>query len=276
MGLASPEAAAAGIVDIVNENMLGGLRLVSVQQGFDPRDFALVAFGGAGPLHANALGRLTGAWPVIVPPSPGVLCALGDATTSKRSESARTVLRRFADLTGEDLVTILRELADEAGARLADQGVDAADQTTTYQVDVRYHGQGFEIGIAVEPGWLEEPDAALDAAGRRVRHRARAAVLVPARHRPRAGQRPGHGVGTAPGGGRRRPARTATAIRPRRCVDTHPIHVGRLERATRTSTTARSCGPATSSPARRSSPRWTPRPWCCPATRRRCTRPAAC
>ena len=56
MGLPSAEAAAAGIVDIVNENMLGGLRLVSVQQGFDPRDFALVAFGGAGPLHANALG----------------------------------------------------------------------------------------------------------------------------------------------------------------------------------------------------------------------------
>ena len=81
-GAAVPEAAAAGIVDIVNENMLGGLRLVRVQQGFDPRDFALVAFGGAGPLHANALGRLTGAWPVIVPPSPGVLCALGDATTA--------------------------------------------------------------------------------------------------------------------------------------------------------------------------------------------------
>ena len=70
--------------------MFGALRLVSVQQGFDPRDFALVAFGGAGPLHANALGRLTGAWPVIVPPSPGVLCALGDATTSLRDESART------------------------------------------------------------------------------------------------------------------------------------------------------------------------------------------
>ena len=81
-GWPSVEAAAAGIIDIVNENMLGGLRLVSVQQGFDPRDFALVAFGGAGPLHANAMGVLTGAWPVIVPPSPGVLCALGDATTS--------------------------------------------------------------------------------------------------------------------------------------------------------------------------------------------------
>ncbi|MCO1654296.1 hydantoinase/oxoprolinase family protein [Pseudonocardia humida] len=161
MGLGSAEAAAAGIVDIVNENMLGGLRLVSVQQGFDPRDFALVAFGGAGPLHANALGRLTGAWPVIVPPSPGVLCALGDATTSKRSESARTVLRRFADLAAGDLAAILRELAGEAGGRLAGQGVDAADQTVSFQVDVRYHGQGFEIGVEVDPAWLDDP-AALD------------------------------------------------------------------------------------------------------------------
>src|SRR6185312_16546469 len=123
MGLASAEEAAAGIVDIVNENMLGGLRLVSVQQGFDPRDFALVAFGGAGPLHANALGRLTGAWPVIVPPSPGVLCALGDATTSARDESARTVLRKLGDLSGDDLAAIFRDLSESARARLADQGV---------------------------------------------------------------------------------------------------------------------------------------------------------
>jgi len=161
MGLESVEAAAAGIVDIVNENMLGGLRLVSVQQGFDPREFALVAFGGAGPLHANALGRLTGAWPVIVPPSPGVLCALGDATTSARSESARTVLRRFADV--DDLHAILDELAAEAGGALAAQGVPVEQQTTAFQVDVRYHGQGFEIPIEVEAPDLEELAAAFDA-----------------------------------------------------------------------------------------------------------------
>jgi N-methylhydantoinase A len=167
MGLESAEAAASGIVDIVNENMLGGLRLVSVQQGFDPRDFALVAFGGAGPLHANALGVLTGAWPVIVPPSPGVLCALGDATTSRRDESARTVLRRFAQLEGGELAQTLRELADEAGQRLADQGLPRAEQSVGYQVDVRYHGQGFEIPIDVDPGWLDDPGAALHTLGER-------------------------------------------------------------------------------------------------------------
>jgi N-methylhydantoinase A len=167
MGLASAEEAAAGIVDIVNENMLGGLRLVSVQQGFDPRDFALVAFGGAGPLHANALGRLTGAWPVIVPPSPGVLCALGDATTSARDESARTCLRRFADLTGGELAGILRDLSSAASGRLTGQGIPQNEQQVSYQVDVRYFGQGFDIPVDVDPAWLDDPDQALRIIGER-------------------------------------------------------------------------------------------------------------
>jgi N-methylhydantoinase A len=220
MGLPTPEAAAAGIVDIVNENMLGGLRLVSVQQGFDPRDFALVAFGGAGPLHANALGRLTGAWPVIVPPSPGVLCALGDATTSARSESARTVLRRFADLTSADLAAILHELAAEAGARLAAQGVPEADQTTAYQVDVRYHGQGFEIPIDVtdvDGDALGTLAAAFDAEHERLFSFLLAAdhELVNARATV-SGPRPQVAATHLPDGD----GDPAAAL-----VDTHPVHV---------------------------------------------------
>jgi len=145
MGLPSVEAAAQGIVDIVNENMFGALRLVSIQQGYDPRDFALVAFGGAGPLHANALGRLTGSWPVIIPPSPGVLCAYGDATTSLRDEAARTYIRRFSQLTDTELKQLLTELAETATRTL-----DSAVAEVVYQVDVRYHGQGFEIPITVD------------------------------------------------------------------------------------------------------------------------------
>ena len=93
--------AAAGIIDVVNEHMFGALRLVSVEQGYDPRGFALVAFGGAGPLHANALGALLGCWPVIIPPSPGVLCAYGDATTRLRNEAACTYIRRFSATSGQ-------------------------------------------------------------------------------------------------------------------------------------------------------------------------------
>jgi N-methylhydantoinase A len=158
MGLAGVEAAAAGIIDIVNENMLGGLRLVSVQQGFDPRDFALVAFGGAGPLHANALGRLTGAWPVIVPPSPGVLCALGDATTSTRDESARTVLRKLDELDPAQLRTVFEELAAAASRRLVEQGVPADAHVTTYSADLRFVGQGNELAVTFDAGLLAAAD----------------------------------------------------------------------------------------------------------------------
>jgi N-methylhydantoinase A len=149
-GLDSVEAAAAGIIDIVNENMFGALRLVSVQQGFDPRDFALVAFGGAGPLHANALGKLTGAWPVIIPPSPGVLNAYGDATTMLRDESVRTLVRRFGELTDDSLKDILTELADDAKATLSREGVPDDQQKVVYSADLRYHGQGFEIPVTID------------------------------------------------------------------------------------------------------------------------------
>ncbi len=149
-GIDSVEAAAEGIVKIVNENMLGGLRLVSVQQGFDPREFALVAYGGAGPLHANAVGKLTGAWPVIIPPSPGVLCALGDATTGLRDESVRTLVRQFSDLSDDMLSEILAELAAAARVSLDNEGVDPSSQTVTYSADLRYHGQGFEIPVTID------------------------------------------------------------------------------------------------------------------------------
>jgi N-methylhydantoinase A len=144
------EAAAAGIVDIVNENMFGALRLVSVQQGFDPREFALVAFGGAGPLHANALGKLIGSWPVIIPPSPGVLNAYGDAMTSLRDEASRTFIRGLSGLTDDALRAVLLELADTVRETLSKQGLPADQQTISYQADLRYHGQGFEIPIEVD------------------------------------------------------------------------------------------------------------------------------
>ena len=165
--LDSVEAAASGIVDIVNENMFGALRLVSVQQGFDPRDFALVAFGGAGPLHANALGKLTGSWPVIIPPSPGVLCAYGDATTSLRDESARTWIRQFSETTDDEIRAALDELAATAKATLRAEGVDEADMTVVHSVDLRYHGQGFEIPVTIDVAAFDGAGAGLAAVAAR-------------------------------------------------------------------------------------------------------------
>lgn len=151
----SVERAAGGIIDIVNENMFGALRLVSVQKGYDPRDYALVGFGGAGPLHANALGVLMGSWPVIIPPSPGVLCAYGDATTTLRSEAAKTFIRRFSETSTKELTAVLAQLAEEASSELEAEGVSKAEQTTSYQIDVRYHGQGFEVTVDVKLAELE-------------------------------------------------------------------------------------------------------------------------
>ena len=152
----SVKDAALGIYDIVNENMVGALRLVSVEQGHDPRDYALIAFGGAGPLHANALARLLGAWPAIIPPGPGVLCALGDATTAVRDESSRTFIRKFSETTPAEIARALRSLADAAARGLAREKVDRTEMEFGYQVDVRYHGQGLRLTIDVDLKRLEK------------------------------------------------------------------------------------------------------------------------
>jgi N-methylhydantoinase A len=148
--------AALGIYDIVNENMVGALRLVSVEQGHDPRDYALIAFGGAGPLHANALSRLLGSWPSIIPPGPGVLCALGDATTAVRDESSRTFIRKFSETSKDDIAKQLKALAAHAAKGLAREKVPASDMEFGYQVDVRYHGQGLRLSVDVDPKRLEK------------------------------------------------------------------------------------------------------------------------
>ena len=146
LGLSVKEAA-AGIVDIVNENMYGALRLVSVEKGYDPREFALMGFGGAGPLHANALGKLMNSWPVIIPPGPGVLCAYGDATTRARDESSRTFIRRFPQTSSKEIIGIYKKLAAQATKTLNAEGVAKSHQVVTYEADIRYHGQGLLITI---------------------------------------------------------------------------------------------------------------------------------
>jgi 5-oxoprolinase (ATP-hydrolysing) len=146
----SVEAAAEAIVDVVNENMVGALRLVSVEKGYDPRDFALVAFGGAGPLHANALAELMGAYPVIVPATPGVLAALGGVVSPFRSEFAETFIRRFDRVTSSEVVERLRRLEKKALDWLAVEGIPEDQRAVRFTVDVRYHKQALEVPIEVD------------------------------------------------------------------------------------------------------------------------------
>jgi N-methylhydantoinase A len=142
-------AAAEGIIKIVNESMLGALRLVSVEQGYDPRDFALVGFGGAGPLHANSLGILTGSWPVIIPPGPGVLCAYGDATTKVRDEASQTYVKKVEDIQLEDFITELEALKTRASVSFEKDGIDSTRQDVKYQADIRYTGQAFQLSLGI-------------------------------------------------------------------------------------------------------------------------------
>jgi N-methylhydantoinase A len=148
--------AAEGIIKIVNESMFGALRLVSVEQGYDPREFSLVGFGGAGPLHANALGILSGAWPVIIPPGPGVLCAYGDATTQVQDEAARTYVTMAKDSNTEQLLADLNALQKKASESLNADGISEADQEVFYQADFRYAGQAYQITLDFTEDYLSK------------------------------------------------------------------------------------------------------------------------
>jgi N-methylhydantoinase A len=156
----SLDAAAEGILAITNETMAGALRLVSVQRGHDPREFALVAFGGAGPLHANAVAALMGSFPVIVPPSPGLLCALGDLVADFRNEFARTLIRLVSEATPQEVLAVLDELEGRARQWMADEGIAEARQGVTFAADMRYHGQGYEIPVPLDPADVRGGDLA--------------------------------------------------------------------------------------------------------------------
>ena len=143
--------AAQGVLDIVNENMFGALRLVTVQKGLDPRDFALVAFGGAGPLHGNALAILAGCFPVIVPPTPGVLSALGFLCSDVKNEFARTYIRPIDEADPNDVRNVLEGLGEQARAWLRDEGVAEAQHSLRFEADLRYFRQGYEFPLEVDP-----------------------------------------------------------------------------------------------------------------------------
>jgi N-methylhydantoinase A len=140
-GFASIEEAAEGIVRVANIRMESALRRVSVERGFDPRDFALLAFGGAGPLHACALATALGIRKVVVPAAPGALSALGILDADLRREFSRTVM--FAPNSAE-IARVYRELEGEARKAFRAEGLQPS---LTRSADMRYQGQGFELRV---------------------------------------------------------------------------------------------------------------------------------
>ena len=140
------EEMALGIVAIANQHMAQALRKVSIGRGYDPREFRLVAFGGAGPLHATALARALGIPTVVVPLVPSVFSALGTLLADVRHDYVRTALGPVEDLRLE----AFDELERQAARELAGEGVDAAAAAFLRSADVRYAGQNYEINVPVQ------------------------------------------------------------------------------------------------------------------------------
>jgi N-methylhydantoinase A len=143
----SPEEAARSIIDVVNDRMLSGLRLVSVQRGHDPREFALFAFGGAGPLHANALMELLGSPLAVVPASPGVFSTYGFLVADVQREFSRSHVRRLSRIDEKQLLTIVADLTEAARGWLESRGFDEPNRELTFQFGMRYFRQGYELPI---------------------------------------------------------------------------------------------------------------------------------
>ena len=144
-----PLQVALGIVRVANANMIRAIRVISVDRGHDLREFALIAFGGAGPLHAGRLALELSIPRVIVPPQPGVLSALGLLVADARTDYVRSVLRAADAADAGELERGYADLERQARAWLTDQRIEGKAQSTVRALDMRYRGQGHEVTVPV-------------------------------------------------------------------------------------------------------------------------------
>jgi N-methylhydantoinase A/oxoprolinase/acetone carboxylase beta subunit len=151
------EHAAEGILTIVNANMANAISSRTVQKGLDPRDFALVAFGGAGPLHGAEVARALGIPRVIVPAYPGITSAVGLLTTDLKYDAVRTEFQAGYTVDLDRLDVDLSAMQSELARQLVADGVPPGNATFERSGDLRYVGQGYELRVPF-------PDGKLDAA----------------------------------------------------------------------------------------------------------------
>jgi N-methylhydantoinase A len=153
----SAEAAALAAVRTADENMANAIRLIAVERGLDPRDFALVAFGGAGPLHARTVAERLDIGTVLVPPHPGLCSALGATIAQARVDRVQTIYARSDQPVPENLARAEREVREEAIAELR-RSVEAPKPVVIRSAAMRYAGQNYELEVPL-------PEGDLDAAG---------------------------------------------------------------------------------------------------------------
>ncbi|GAJ95514.1 MULTISPECIES: hydantoinase/oxoprolinase family protein [Rhizobium] len=151
LGLGLMETA-QGIISVVTANMAKAIRLISVQRGHDPRDYALMAFGGAGPLHAARLAKELDMSRMIVPLTPGTLCALGLLLTDLRSDFAISRLMKVSQDAVEPMISGFEALEAQADAWFAQEDIEAGRRIVNRTADVRYVGQNYELQVSVTAG----------------------------------------------------------------------------------------------------------------------------
>jgi N-methylhydantoinase A len=152
LGLGLLEAAEA-IIAIVNQRMAGRIRLMSIERGLDPRDFALVAFGGAGPLHGGALVREVGIGTMLVPKYPGVLCAMGCAIADVRYDFSQTLERRLDEIEPGQIAAILEAQAEKGKAQLKANNLSIEDISVGHVADMSYSGQIHSLRVPIQRDW---------------------------------------------------------------------------------------------------------------------------
>jgi N-methylhydantoinase A len=151
---ATPDEAAESIVRVAVSNMYAEFTKILSRAAVDARDFALVAFGGAGPVVGALVAREVGISTVFVPRSPGTLCALGALSADVVSDAVRTVHAKAEAASPATLREVYDALCAELGDWLARHGADAASSSFGLAADMRYIGQSYEIAVPLEPGWL--------------------------------------------------------------------------------------------------------------------------
>ena len=151
LGLGVMETA-QGIISVVTANMARAIRVISVQRGHDPRDYTLMAFGGAGPLHAARLAKELEIGRVLVPRNPGILCAMGLLLTDLRADFAATRLVRADARSAPVVAEAFAGLARSAEAWFAQEGIAPAERRSVRIADMRYHGQNYELAVPVPDG----------------------------------------------------------------------------------------------------------------------------
>jgi N-methylhydantoinase A len=147
MGGVSPPAAAQGVIDVANANMEAALRVISVERGYDPRDFTLVTFGGAGGLHAVQLAANLSIPRILIPENPGLLSALGVLLSDSVQDFSRTVMLPTQDAGTAALETRFRELEKRALASMKAEGFSADRIRLERWIDMRYRGQSYELSF---------------------------------------------------------------------------------------------------------------------------------